>query len=117
MVAEGYGECVGGVHVMGVLREGEGVLQHLQHLLFSGVATAGDGLLYFAGGILGGLQSVYHGGGYGYALCAAQLEHALHVLAEEGGFNGYCGGTVLEDEGLYLLEDELEALGVVFGAG
>lgn len=46
-----------------------------------------------------------NGGCDGYSLRSAQLEHRLHVLAEEGGFDGHLIGQIAVDDAGYAVED------------
>lgn len=89
-VAEGGGEAVGGVelgeHVFG--GDFEVALEHVGNLFFGGAAVAGDGGFDFEGGVFEDGEVAREGGGHGYALGAAQFEHALYVFAEKGGFDG-----------------------------
>jgi hypothetical protein len=50
----------------------------------------------------------------GHALCPAQLQHTLHVLAEERGFDGKHRWLELRDHMNYFLVDQLQPFVVVF---
>lgn len=45
------------------------------------------------------------GGRYGHTLCATELEHRLHILAEEGGFDGHLVGQIFVDDTCDALKD------------
>ena len=84
----GDGEGVGGVEVLGCVVEAEDGAEDGCDLFFGGVAVAGDYLLDDGRFVLGVAEVATHGGGNGHSLGAAELEHRLHVLAEEGSLDG-----------------------------
>ena len=106
-MAVGCGEGVGGVHEgeHGFVADAECALQHAGYLLLAGTAVSGNGLLDLERGIFVDGYVAADGGGNGYALCTAQLEHALYVLAEEGCLYGHFVGQVLLDDAPHTLVD------------
>lgn len=108
MVAKRYGHSIGGIHKAGIFIKFQGMLQHLPHLLFGGIAAPGNRLFYFPRGVFYGLQAMHHGSSYGHALCTPQFKHTLHILAKEGRLDGHRNGCMHLDQALHLPEDELQ---------
>lgn len=70
-----------------------------------GRASARDTLFDACGGVFEYLQSAAQRRSHRHALRPAQLEHRLHVLAEEGRFEGHLAGAVFVHEGTDPLEN------------
>ena len=106
-VTVGGTKGIGGVelHVHVFFGDVEHSLQHAGYLLFGCAAVASDGHLDFAGLVFGDGNVAHDGGGDGYSLGAAQLEHGLDVLSEEGGLDGHLVGMVGVDDAGDALED------------
>ncbi len=106
-MAHGSGEGIGGIEVFFLQRGAEQALQHGRYLFLLGIAIAGYGLFDRLGGVFRYFQSFGNRCGYGYALCASELEHRLGVFAVERSFDGHCGGMVEVYEALQAFENAL----------
>ena len=111
MVAESGCEAVGGVKFAGhlILRDLQVALYHACDLLLGGSAVAGDGLLDTHRDVFGDGDIAREGCRHRHTLGAAELEHTLDVLPEEGGFDSQLVRVEFIDEALHPLEDALEA--------
>lgn len=74
------------------------MLQHLPDLFLGGISVAGHHLFDAPWRIFCHGNVVHHGGGDHYALGTPQFQHTLHVLTEEGGFDGQLRGAMLSQD-------------------
>ena len=105
MVAQGDGHTVRSVQSPGRTFDREHAADESRDLLLGGRASARDTLFDACGGVFEYLQSAAQRRSHRHALRPAQLEHRLHVLAEEGRFEGHLAGAVFVHEGTDPLEN------------
>ena len=106
-VAVGSTQGVAGVHELSHLLgvDMQHSLQHTRHLFLRCRPVAGDGHLDFHRCVFVDRYAVLDGGGDGYTLRPSQFEHRLHVLSEEGCFDGHLVGQVCIDDAGHAFED------------
>ena len=99
-MAVGCRQGIGGIevllHLLGV--QLQYALQHARHLFLRRTSVARQSHLYLHGGIFVDGHIVLYGSRNGHALCTSQLQHRLHVFAEERRLDGQFVGQVLADD-------------------
>ena len=82
-MAHRHGHSVGGIGARGQFGDGKNAQQHRRHLFLAGVPVAGDALFHAFWGVFHHRKIALQCCCDGNTLRTAQLQHALHVLAEE----------------------------------
>ena len=103
----GSSQGIGSIHELAhvVVRNLQKTLQHACHLFLRGRAIACKCHFDFHRGILVNGDTMAYGCSNGYALSSAQLQHRLHILAEEGCLDGHFVGQKGVDDTRDTLED------------
>lgn len=112
-MTERHGDGIGGIGARWEFWQREDAQQHGRHLLLAGVAISGDTLLHALGGVLAHGEFALHGGCDGHPLRTSELQHALHVLAEELGLNREFIRVMALDDTHGLLEDRAQLQRVI----
>ena len=111
MVAESGCEAVGGVEFAGhlILRDLQVALYHACDLLLGAAPLPVMACLIRHRDVFGDGDIAREDCCHRHTLGAAELEHTLDVLPEEGGFDSQLVRVEFIDEALHPLEDALEA--------
>ena len=110
-MAVGSAQGIGGIHVFRhlVFPDVEHALQHRRHLLLGSLTLSGNRHLDFQRSILVYWYIVVDGSSDSHSLRPAELEHRLHILAEEGSLYRHLVGQIGVDDASHPLENPAES--------
>lgn len=116
IVTQSYCQTVRRIQSFRIIFHSEHTFEHGSHLFLRRSAYARNGLFDSPGGVFEYGYLPVKRGGHRYTLCAAEFQHALYVLSEEGRFKGHLVRSIRFDKARYPFENMMQ-LCIGIGAG